>query len=108
MFDLYSTAQDHGFVFSNSSSTSWEPATNLLVNGIPTKFPNLRWGMIESTLGLGFRSSFRELNRRMERRGVGHASDLLRENNMFIACQADDDLTHVPGLHQRRLPDNWD
>jgi len=69
---------------------------NLLVNRIPARFPNLRWGMIEATAEwVPF--VVRELTRRMERRGVAFAPDLLRDNRMVIACQADDDLPHILG-----------
>jgi predicted TIM-barrel fold metal-dependent hydrolase len=93
MFDLYSTAQDKGS-FLKFKLNIVGACHNLLVNGIPAKFPDLRWGMIEATADwVPF--VVRELTRRMERRGVAYAGDLLRENRMFIACQADDDLPHI-------------
>src|SRR5262249_32736090 len=48
MFDLYAPAQDSGS-FLKFKLQIVGACHNLLVNGIPAKFPNLRWGMIEST-----------------------------------------------------------
>jgi predicted TIM-barrel fold metal-dependent hydrolase len=93
MFNLYSTAQDGG-AFLKFKLNIVGACHTLLVNGIPSKFPNLRWGMIEATAEwVPF--VVRELTRRLERRGVSFAPDLLRDNRMFIACQMDDDQPHI-------------
>jgi predicted TIM-barrel fold metal-dependent hydrolase len=93
MSKLYSTSQDGGG-FLKFKLNIVGVCHTLLVNGIPAQFPNLRWGMIEATADwVPF--VVRELTRRMERRGVSFAPDLLRDNRMFIACQMDDDLPHI-------------
>ena len=68
---------------------------DLLMKGIPAKFPDLRWGFIEvSAQWIPY--ALNDLGVRLTKRGKGWpARDILRENRMFVACQTSDDLPAI-------------
>lgn len=67
---------------------------NLVMDGIPAKFPALRWGFIEvSSQWLPF--AFNDMALRMQRRQREFPKDPLKANNMYVACQCTDDLDYV-------------
>lgn len=66
----------------------------LLVNEIPQQFPNLRWGLIEASAEW-IPYVVRELRKRLEKKGRYRAGQVLRDNRIFVTCQADDDLPHI-------------
>jgi predicted TIM-barrel fold metal-dependent hydrolase len=66
----------------------------LLLQEIPARFPNLRWGFIEAGSGwLIYVLS--ELRNRMKRRGKRMSDNILADNNMFVACQINEDLPAI-------------
>jgi predicted TIM-barrel fold metal-dependent hydrolase len=91
LFDLY--AGDAGF------STFKLPVVgafhDLLMKGTPAKFPDLRWGFVEvSAQWLPYALNDMELRfRKGGREWLGR--DILKENNMYVACQTADDLTTI-------------
>ena len=67
---------------------------NLIMDGIPAKFPKLRWGFIEvSAQWLPY--AFNDMALRLERRKQELPRDPLKANNMYVACQCTDDLEYV-------------
>ena len=71
----------------------------LVMAGIPSLFPNLRFGFIESS-SQWVPYVVHDLVRRMAHREGRHlqgkvSGDLLRQNRLYVACQTDDDLPHV-------------
>jgi uncharacterized protein len=67
---------------------------NLIMDGIPAKFPKLRWGFIEvSAQWLPY--AFNDMALRLQRRKQELPRDPLRANNMYVACQCTDDLEYV-------------
>jgi predicted TIM-barrel fold metal-dependent hydrolase len=67
---------------------------NLLMDGIPAKFPKLRWGFIEvSAQWLPY--AFNDIGLRLQRRKRELPKDPLKANNMYVACQCTDDLEYV-------------
>lgn len=67
---------------------------SILFDGIPERFPNLRFGFIEvSAQWVPY--ALHDLSRRLERRGKKLGDDVLRESRMYVACQTDDDLPYV-------------
>jgi predicted TIM-barrel fold metal-dependent hydrolase len=67
---------------------------SLVFNGIPARFPRLRFGFIEvSAQWVPY--VLHDLARRLERRGDPLPSNPLRENRIYVACQTDDDLPYV-------------
>jgi predicted TIM-barrel fold metal-dependent hydrolase len=67
---------------------------NLLMDGIPAKFPKLRWGFIEvSAQWLPY--AFNDMALRLQRRKQEMPKDPLKVNNMYVACQCTDDLEYV-------------
>jgi hypothetical protein len=71
---------------------------DLVMEGVPQKFPDLRWGFIEvSSQWVPYVLNDLELKFRKFRGGTGHfrGSELLREHRMYVACQTTDDLPHI-------------
>ena len=68
---------------------------SLIIQGIPKKFPQLRWGFVEvSSQWVPY--ALNDLGVRFRNRGQPFAGkDLMREYRMYVACQTTDDLTHV-------------
>jgi uncharacterized protein len=67
---------------------------NLLMDGIPAKFPKLRWGFIEvSAQWLPY--VFNDMALRLQRRNRELPEDPLKANKMYVACQCTDDLEYV-------------
>ena len=120
LFPIYEKAQQLGLVVGyhvGVSSTdvlhryaggqkAWEiiaPCTyafySLLTNAVPQRFPGLKWGFFEAGAGwvpwmlqeaarLGPTGSRSDRDWRDE-------GDVLKRNNMFVACQTDDDLPYL-------------
>ncbi len=70
---------------------------SLMMSGTFGRFPKLRWGIIECSASW-IPYLFHDLPPRMNRL-LGKALDpsyhLLRDNNVFVGCQTDDDLPYV-------------
>ena len=67
---------------------------NLLMDGIPKKFPKLRWGFIEvSAQWLPY--AFNDLDLRFKRKSRDLPADPLKVNNMYVAVQCKDDLGYI-------------
>lgn len=70
--------------------------SQLLLSGVPAKFPKLRWGFIEvSAQWIPYVLNDAEL--RLVRRGKRLSPTILAENNIYVACQVTDDLGYVLG-----------
>ena len=86
---------------------------NLIYQGVPEKFPNLRWSFVETSSqwipyainDLVIRA---QAEREFQRKYAGHAlsqvrpkerhlaaSSLLRDNRIYVACQTSDDFSYV-------------
>ena len=67
----------------------------LVFNEIPAKFPKTKWGFIEvSSQWVPY--AIHDFARRFERQGKRvDKSEVLRKNNIWVACQTDDDLPYV-------------
>lgn len=67
---------------------------SLLMNDIPAKFPNLRWGFIEvSAQWIPY--VINDLGLRFKRKGRPMSDTILRDNNFYVACQATDELDYI-------------
>jgi predicted TIM-barrel fold metal-dependent hydrolase len=93
LFDFYSQPPDNG-PFLKFKLGIVGTAHTLLMNDIPAQFPKLRWGMIEASAEW-VPYVVRELQKRYARRGRTYEGNLLRDNRMYVTCQADDDLPHI-------------
>jgi uncharacterized protein len=88
--DIY--AQECGFGRSKLPVVS--AFHNLIMDGIPQKFPKLRWGFIEvSAQWVPY--VLNDLDLRFKRRGKRLPSDPLKTYNLWVACQVTDDLPYV-------------
>jgi len=67
---------------------------SLVFRGIPQKFPDVRWGIIEASADwLPF--IINDLRQRLLRDGKRLSDDVLAENHIYVTCQVEDDLPHV-------------
>jgi predicted TIM-barrel fold metal-dependent hydrolase len=67
---------------------------NLVMDGLPQKFPKLRWGFIEvSAQWLPY--ALNDLELRFKRKGKRLPADVLKAYNMYVACQCTDDLDWI-------------
>lgn len=67
---------------------------DIVANRIPEKFPDLRWGFIEAA------SSWvpyilHALKRLLVERAHEYTPDLFKEYNLFVACEADEDISYL-------------
>jgi predicted TIM-barrel fold metal-dependent hydrolase len=66
----------------------------LAFNGVPARFPGLRFGFIEvAAQWLPYLAT--DLQRRMQRAGREPVDDILSANNMYVAIQTNDDLPNI-------------
>jgi uncharacterized protein len=68
---------------------------HVLYNGLPDKFPRLRWGFIEAAAGwLPYMVT--DLRRRLVRDGRPPLKERpLADNRLYVACQTNDDLPYI-------------
>ena len=67
---------------------------SLAFNGIPEKFPKLRFGFIEvSAQWIPY--ALHDLAKRFSKGGKRLGRDFMRENRLYVACQTDDDLNYI-------------
>ena len=100
-------------VFSRFKLPSVGAFNNLIYQGVPARFPKLRWSFVESTSqwlpyavnDLVIRT---QAEREFQRKYAGHvltqarpkertieAATVLRDNRVYVACQTTDDLAYV-------------
>lgn len=66
----------------------------LLMKGIPARFPTLRWAFVEvSAQWVPY--ALNDLSIRFRRRGETMSPTIMADNNMYVACQVTDDLDYV-------------
>lgn len=66
----------------------------LLMEEVPKRFPNLRWGFIEaSSQWLGY--AINDYALRARRQGKRVSDNILRDNNIYVAVQVTDDLDYI-------------
>jgi len=66
----------------------------LVMSEVPKRFPRLRWGFIEASSAWA-PLIVQDARRRKQSRGESVPDDILREYNIWITCQNDDDLPYV-------------
>ena len=67
---------------------------SVLFEGIPQRFPKLKFGFIEvSAQWIPY--ALHDLARRFQRKGKPLSKEVLRESRIYVACQTDDDLPYV-------------
>jgi predicted TIM-barrel fold metal-dependent hydrolase len=68
---------------------------DLISNRVPEKFPDLRWGFLE-TSAAWLPYAYTDLGMRFEKeKRKAPGPELLRENRMYVACQTTDDLPYI-------------
>jgi predicted TIM-barrel fold metal-dependent hydrolase len=67
----------------------------LILSEIPSKFPNIRWGFLESA-SMWVPAVVHDLRRRIRAgKGKEAPADLFKDNHVYVACQTDDDIPYV-------------
>ncbi len=66
----------------------------LVHDGVPSRFPNLRFGFIE-VRAQWVPYIYHELARRRDKAAKPVNKDWMRDNRLYVACQTDDDLPYV-------------
>ena len=66
----------------------------LIMTAIPSKFPQLRWGFIE-TSAQWIPYVLNDLAIRFKRKGKRLSDTVMADNKFFVACQVTDDLEYV-------------
>ncbi|MCH7483343.1 MAG: amidohydrolase family protein [Chloroflexi bacterium] len=86
---------DRDFGFSKFKLPAVGAFHDLIMQGTPQRFPELRWGFIEiSASWLPYAMNDLALRFARQKRDWP-GEDVLRENNMWVACQTADDLAYV-------------
>jgi predicted TIM-barrel fold metal-dependent hydrolase len=67
---------------------------SLAYEGVPSRFPNLRFGFIE-VRAQWLPYLITDLIKRFEQKGRPFSRNLMRENHLYVACQTDDDMPWV-------------
>jgi len=68
---------------------------HVLYNGLPDRFPRLRWGFIEAAAGW-LPYMITDLRRRLARDGRPPMKERpLADNRLYVACQTNDDLPYI-------------
>ncbi len=67
---------------------------NLLMDDIPSKWPKIRWGVIEvSAQWIPY--ALNDMGIRFGRRNRDFSDTIMADNNIYVACQVTDDLDWV-------------
>ena len=66
----------------------------LLMSGLPKRFPNTKWGIIEFSADW-IPYMLNDIERRLERRGGQLSANPLTENNVWVTIQLNDDIEQV-------------
>jgi predicted TIM-barrel fold metal-dependent hydrolase len=67
---------------------------SIVHDGVPKKFPKLRFGFIEvRAQWIPYMAV--EIAKRFERENKAMARNMIRDNHIYVACQTDDDLPYV-------------
>jgi len=67
---------------------------SILNDGVPSKFPKLRFGFIEIR-AQWVPYAIVDIRKRFEQKGKHLGNNALRDNRIFVTCQTDDDLPYV-------------
>ena len=67
---------------------------SILNDGVPSKFPTLRFGFIEIR-AQWVPYAIVDIRKRFEQKGKQLSKNALRDNRIFVTCQTDDDLPYV-------------
>ncbi|NKB20275.1 MAG: amidohydrolase family protein [Alphaproteobacteria bacterium] len=85
---------DHDTTFSKFKLPTIAAFHSLIMHETPTRFPKVRWAIIEASANwLPF--ILHDLRQRFDRRGKELPDDVLGENNIYVTCEVMDDLPHV-------------
>jgi len=83
-----------GGTFGRLRTVSVAACHALITNEIPKQFPQLRFGFIEAS-AQWVPYMIHDLRRRLETRGRQLDPEPLKDNNIWVTCQTDDDLPYV-------------
>ena len=85
---------DHDSTFSKFKLPTIAAFHSLVMHETPSKFPKVRWGIIEACANW-LPYVLQDLRERFDRRGKELPDDILGENNLYVTCEVTDDLPYV-------------
>ena len=93
ILDMFDLARNH--TFGHTRVMPLLAFRDLVANRIPEHFPELRFGFIEAAAG--WAPFLIHIIRRLlkERFKYGDSAELFREYRLFIACEADEDISYI-------------
>lgn len=84
----------HDSTFSKFKLPTISAFHSLVMHETPTRFPKVRWGIIEASANW-LPYVLQDLRQRFRRRGKALPADILGANNIFVTCEVTDDLPYV-------------
>jgi predicted TIM-barrel fold metal-dependent hydrolase len=84
----------HDSTFSKFKLPTISAFHSLIMHETPSKFPKVRWGIIEASANW-LPYVLQDLRQRFERRGKALPDDILGENRVYVTCEVTDDLPYV-------------
>lgn len=89
----------HDFYAPDTTFTKFKLPTigafhSLIMHETPSRFPNVRWGIIEASANW-LPYVLQDLRQRFRRRGKVLPKDILGANNIFVTCEVTDDLPYI-------------
>lgn len=89
----------HDFYAKDTTFTKFKLPTigafhSLIMHGTPSRFPKVRWGIIEASANW-LPYVLNDLRQRFERRGKPLPADVLAANRIYVTCEVQDDLPYV-------------
>lgn len=93
ILDMFDLARNH--TFGHTRVMPLLAFRDLVANRIPEQFPSLRFGFIEAAAG--WAPFLIHIIRRLlkEKFRYGSSAELFREYRLFIACEADEDISYI-------------
>ena len=85
---------EHDSTFSKFKLPTIAAFHSLVMHGTPSKFPKVRWGIIEACANW-LPYILQDLRERFDRRGKELPDDVLGANNLYVTCEVTDDLPYV-------------
>jgi predicted TIM-barrel fold metal-dependent hydrolase len=85
---------EHDSTFSKFKLPTIAALHSLVMHGTPSKFPKVRWGIIEACANW-LPYILQDLRERFDRRGKDLPDDILAANNLYVTCEVTDDLPYV-------------
>ncbi len=96
MVDLLTQRTPGGGTFWKFRLASVGEFHSLMMSGLPSQFPRLRWAFLEAS-AQWLPYALKDLKRRFALNGRQFPDSPLAANNIWVSCQTDDDISYIAG-----------